>query len=116
MEINIIMSILVGLELSIAAGLRVFVPLLIAGVTIRMGWLDNLPIFQAEALDLKTAHSWLASTPALIGLSVAMVTEVLAAKIVIVDHFLDMIAAPLAVAAGFVLTSTFMGPDVDPFF
>lgn len=116
MEINIIMSILVGLGLSIAAGLRVFIPLLIAGITIRMGWLDSLPIFQAEALNLKLAHSWLASTPALIGLSVAMVTEVLAAKIVMVDHFLDMIAAPMAVAAGYILTSTFMGPDVDPFF
>lgn len=116
MEINIILSVLVGLGLSIAAGLRVFIPLLIAGVAIRMGWLDSLPILQQEATDLTVAHSWLATTPALIGLSVAMVTEVLAAKIVLVDHFLDLIAAPLAVAAGFLLTSTFMGPDVDPFF
>ena len=116
MDINIVISILVGLGLSISAGLRVFVPLLIAGVAIRLGWLDSLPILQQEATNLKAANSWLASTPALIGLSVAMVTEILAAKIVIVDHFLDMIAAPLAIAAGYILTSTFMGPDVDPFF
>ena len=44
--------------------------------------------------------AWLASTPALAAFAVATVMEIAAAHVPWLDHVLDVVAAPLAVAAG----------------
>lgn len=91
-----------GLGLSAAAGFRVFVPLLVAGLAVRSGHLE-------VAEDMQ----WLATDPALLALGIATLVEVAAAHIPWVDHLLDGLALPAATVAGAVLASAFV-VDVDP--
>jgi glucan phosphoethanolaminetransferase (alkaline phosphatase superfamily) len=90
-------SIALGIGLAAAAGFRIFVPLLVAGIAAR---LDIIP--------LNDAFAWLASTPALITLGTAAVFETLAYYIPGLDHLLDAIAGPAAVAAGVVASASVM--------
>jgi hypothetical protein len=89
-----LLSLAIGIGLAAATGMRVFVPLLVLGVTARMDWLPLSPGFQ-----------WLESWPAIIALAVAAVLEIGAYYIPVVDNFLDLIAGPLAVMAGIVATA-----------
>jgi hypothetical protein len=84
-----VLGILIGIGLSAACGFRVFIPLLVMGVAARLGWFDPSPGF-----------TWLASTPALAAFAAATAIEVAAAHVPWLDHVLDVVAAPLAVAAG----------------
>lgn len=90
--IQLVGALILGLGLSAACGLRVFLPVLGAAVAVRFGWLRP-----GEGWD------WLGSTAAISTLTVACVAEIVAAHIPAVDHFLDVIAAPLATAAGTLL-------------
>jgi hypothetical protein len=89
-----LLSIAIGIGLAAATGMRVFVPLLVLGVTARMEW-----------LPLSAGFQWLSSWPAIIAFAVAAVFEVGAYYIPVVDNFLDLIAGPLAVLAGVVTTA-----------
>ena len=91
-----------GLGLAAAAGFRVFVPLLAAGIAARVGY-----------LELASDFSWLSSTPALVALGTATVLEVVAYYVPWLDHVLDMVATPAAVAAG-VVASASVVTDVPP--
>src|SRR5688500_11906746 len=71
--------------------MRAFLPLLVTGLSARYGW---TPTELAEPLR------WLADTPALIALSVAVVLELAADKVPAVDHALDAIQGPVRTAAG----------------
>jgi hypothetical protein len=86
-----------GIGLAAATGFRVFLPLLIAGIAAHTG---HLP--------LNDSFAWLASTPALITLGTAAVCETLAYYIPGVDHVLDVVASPAAVAAGAVASAAVM--------
>ncbi len=97
-----LLSIALGIGLAAAAGFRVFVPLLAAGIAARAG-----------ILPLTDGFQWLASTPALLMLGTAAVFEVLAYYIPGVDHALDLIAGPAAVGAGVVASASVMS-DVPP--
>jgi len=97
-----LLSIALGIGLAAAAGFRVFVPLLAAGIAARTGFLPLTDGFQ-----------WLGSTPALLMLSTAAVFEVLAYYIPGVDHLLDVVAGPAAVGAGVVASASVMA-DVPP--
>jgi hypothetical protein len=88
------LSLGVGLGLAAAAGLRVFVPLLVLGSAARLGW-----------LPLASGFEWLSSGFGLATLSVATVLEVSAYYIPWVDNLLDVVAGPLAVMAGIVATA-----------
>jgi len=92
-----LVSIALGVGLAAAAGFRIFVPLLVAGIAARAGYLPLAEGFQ-----------WLASTPALLTLGTAAVVEVLAYYVPGVDHALDLIASPAAVAAGIVASASVM--------
>lgn len=97
-----LLSVALGIGLAAATGFRVFLPLFIAGLAARAGW-----------IPLTDAFSWLASTPALLTLATAAVFETLAYYIPGVDHALDLLASPAAVAAGVIVSASVM-TDVPP--
>jgi Domain of unknown function (DUF4126) len=96
-SIESLLSIALGLGLAAATGFRIFVPLLIAGLAARLGY-----------LPLGEGFQWLASTPALVMLVTAAVAETLAYYIPGVDHALDVIASPATLVAGVVASAAVM--------
>jgi hypothetical protein len=92
-----LLSIALGIGLAAAAGFRIFVPLLVAGIAARSGFLPLAEGFQ-----------WLASTPALLTLGSAAVFEALAYFIPGVDHVLDLVAGPAAIGAGVIASASVM--------
>lgn len=99
---DLLFSIALGIGLAAATGFRVFIPLLVAGLAARAGW-----------LPLTESFAWLQSTPALVALGTAAVLETLAFYIPGLDHLLDVLAGPLAVVAGVVASVSVM-VDVPP--
>ena len=99
---ELLLGIASGIGLSAACGFRIFVPLLIASIAHKFGWLplaDNL--------------EWLSSWPALIAFATASVAEIAAYYIPYVDNLLDTIAAPSAMIAGTVVSASTL-IDIDP--
>jgi hypothetical protein len=88
-EVDIAISIALGVGLAAATGLRVFLPLLIVSVASYAGY-----------LPLGENFAWLATPGALTLLAVAAVVEILAYYIPGVDNLLDTIATPAAFVAG----------------
>ena len=101
-QFTAVLSIALGIGLAAATGFRVFLPVLVAGLAARAGW-----------IPLADSFSWLSSTPALLMLGTAAVVETLAYYIPGVDHVLDVLAAPAAVAGGVVVSASVMS-DVPP--
>jgi len=99
----LLLSLLVGVGLSAAAGFRVFVPLLVVGIAQRTG-------HAALAADF----AWLGSNVALAALGLATLVEIAGYYIPWVDNALDTLATPAAVIAGIVLTGS-MVTEVSPF-
>src|SRR5512136_696111 len=97
-----LLSVMIGMGLSAACGFRVFVPLLILSIAGLSGHLRLAPGFE-----------WIASWPALLAFATATILEILAYYIPWVDHFLDMIAGPVALLAG-VLASASLVKDMPP--
>lgn len=95
--VSVVLSVATGLALAAAAGFRAFVPLLAAGLAIQFGYVEAAPGF-----------SWLGEPAVLVALSVATLAEITAYYVPGVDHVLDMIAAPVAVAAGIVAAAGVM--------
>ena len=98
------LSIGLGLGLSAACGFRIFVPFLVLGVAATTGQVTLAPGFD-----------WLASIPALIVLSIATLTEIVAYYVPWLDNLLDTVASPVAVVAGVVAMASLM-TDADPLF
>src|SRR5262245_46986420 len=92
-----------AVALSATAGIRAWLPLLLAGLSVRVGWLELGPSF-----------AFLASTKAPVVFTVATVIELLADKIPAVDHALDALETPLKLAAGTLLTATAFGTVTNP--
>ena len=99
---EILISLCLGITLSAASGLRVFIPPLIMCMAALFGDLPLAPNLQ-----------WIGSYPALIVLSTAVVVEVLAYYIPGVNNLLDLIEIPTAIAVGSVLTAATLG-DLNP--
>ena len=87
----VILSIMLGLGLAAACGLRVFLPLFAASV---------LTHFDIGGIGLNESFVWMGSWPAMIALGMATVVEMLSYYIPFVDHALDAIAIPLSSVAG----------------
>jgi hypothetical protein len=83
------LQILAGLGLAAAAGLRAFLPPLLVGLLARV-----------DLITLRGDMDWLAGTPALIILATAVVVEVLADKVPLLDHGLDVVGMAVKPAAG----------------
>jgi hypothetical protein len=92
-----------GIALAACAGLRAWLPLFLASLLARAGWLDLGPSFQ-----------FLASNKALVLFAVATFIEIVGDKIPVVDHALDAIGTPLRPAAGALLAAAAIGQVSDP--
>ena len=92
-----------AIALAASAGLRAWLPLLLAGGLARLGVLDLGPSFQ-----------FLASNKALVLFGVATAIELVGDKIPAVDHALDVIGTPLRPAAGALLAASVLGTVTDP--
>ncbi len=102
MNMEAVMGVLLGIGLGAACGFRIFVPLLVASIAIRGGFLTVTPEF-----------AWLGGTAALVTLSVATLLEIAAYYIPVIDHTLDVLGAPAAIIAGTILAAGFIG-HMDP--
>ncbi len=107
MDVSSLSEFLPALALAIAlaasAGLRAWLPLLLAGGLARAG-----------VLDLGASFSFLASNKALVLFGVATVIELVGDKVPAVDHALDVIGTPLRPAAGALLAASVLGTVSDP--
>lgn len=97
-----LLSICIGIGLSAACGFRVFVPPLVMSIASIYGH-----------LNLSSNFEWMGTYPALVVFAVATCVEIGAYYIPFVDHLLDWVATPLAIAAGTVVTASLI-PDADP--
>ncbi len=107
MDAAIVTDFLPALALAIAlaasAGLRAWLPLLLAGGLARWG-----------VLDLGSSFQFLGSNKALILFGVATAIELIGDKVPAVDHALDVIGTPLRPAAGALLAASVLGTVSDP--
>jgi hypothetical protein len=101
--VEILLEICLGIGLSAACGLRVFVPLLVLSVASRSGHLDLAPGF-----------AWIGGSSALVTFAVATLVEVAAYYVPWLDHLLDAVASPAAVIAGVVVTASVV-TSLDPY-
>ena len=101
--VELLAALALGVALAACAGLRAFLPLLLAGILARAGWLELGPSFQ-----------FLASNRALVLFGVASLLEILGDKIPVIDHALDALGTPLRPAAGALLAASVLGPVEDP--
>lgn len=95
-----LMAVAIGIGLSASVGFRVFLPLLVAAIAARLGW-----------LPLQGGFAWIGTTPAIIAFATAAAAEVAAYYIPFVDNLLDSIASPLAVAAGGLMMTSLLPVD-----
>ncbi|HJS21021.1 MAG TPA: DUF4126 domain-containing protein [Steroidobacteraceae bacterium] len=101
-QLDVLVSIALGIGLAAAVGFRVFLPLLVVSVA---GYTGYLPV--------SDTFSWLATLPALVMLSVAAIIEIAAYYIPGVDNLLDAVATPAALVAGTVVAAAVMA-DLPP--
>ena len=104
MNIEILLTILMGIGLSAASGFRVFIPLLVVSIASFTG-----------NLALADSFSWIGTLPALITFGIATVFEIAGYYIPWVDNILDTITSPMAVVAGAVLMASVV-TDISPLF
>jgi hypothetical protein len=93
-ELDLGLSIALGIGLAAATGLRLFLPMLVASVAAYTGH-----------LHLSDNFAWLATPAAVMLLSVAALVEVLAYYMPGVDNLLDTLATPAAFVAGTVISA-----------
>jgi hypothetical protein len=93
-ELDLGLSIALGVGLAAATGLRLFLPMLVVSVAAYSG---HLP--------LSDNFAWLATPAALVLLSVAALAEILAYYIPGLDNLLDTLATPAAFIAGTVIAA-----------
>jgi hypothetical protein len=101
-ELDIVVSLALGVGLAAAVGFRVFLPLLVMSGAAYGG-----------LLTLSDGLEWLATPTALAMLSVAALLEILAYYAPGVDNLLDTIATPAALVAGTIAAAAVM-TDLPP--
>lgn len=100
---ELLLSLCIGIGLSAACGFRVFVPLLIMSIAAKTGHLTLVPAFQ-----------WIGSDIALWTFAIATILEIAAYYIPLLHHVLDILATPVAITAGIIITAS-MVRGLDPF-
>jgi Domain of unknown function (DUF4126) len=96
----LIASIFLGIGLSASAGFRVFIPLLVAAVAGKLGW-----------IPLGAGFHWMSSYTAIACFATATIAEIAAYYIPVVDNFLDAITTPMAIGAGTLLATSVLPVD-----
>ncbi|MFN4145197.1 MAG: DUF4126 domain-containing protein [Runella sp.] len=99
---EIFLSLCLGVGLAACSGFRVFVPLLLSALAVHFGF-----------VSVDTGFEWLGSWAAIGVLATATVFEIGGYYMPWLDNLLDTIATPAAVAAGTLLTTSFVKID-DP--
>ena len=94
-NLETIISILLGVSLAAAVGFRIFVPLLIMSLASMGGY-----------LSLSSGFEWIGTFPALMIFAAASLFEIAAYFIPFVDNLLDTIAGPTAVIAGTIVMAS----------
>jgi hypothetical protein len=95
LNLETIISILLGVSLAAAVGFRIFVPLLIMSLASMGGY-----------LNLSSGFEWIGTFPALIIFAAASIFELAAYFIPFIDNLLDTIAGPTAVIAGTIVMAS----------
>jgi hypothetical protein len=104
-DMETLVTVLIGVSLSAAAGLRLLIPFFALSIAAIFG---HFPL--ADKLQ------WLDTTNALEGLGIAVVIETVIYYIPWLDHLLDAIALPTAMVAGILITAAFSSDlDLHPF-
>jgi len=99
--LELILPLGLGLALAASAGLRAFVPLFTVSV---LGW--------TGVIELGDTMAWLGAPAATLSLAVAVLVEILADKIPVVDHFTDIIGTVIRPLAGALVgTTLIVGAD-----
>jgi hypothetical protein len=101
-NLDLALSVALGIVLAASTGFRVFLPMLIASGAAYTGY-----------LPLDENFAWLATPLALTMLGVAALVEIVAYYVPGIDNLLDTLAAPAALVAGTVLSAAVM-TDVPP--
>lgn len=101
-NLEILVSILLGVSLAAAVGFRIFVPLFIMSLASLGGY-----------LNLSHGFEWIGTIPALIAFGAASIFELGAYFIPFVDNLLDTIAGPTAVIAGTIVMASSI-VELDP--
>ena len=96
MQILVVASqVAMGISLAACAGLRAFLPLLVVGIGGRLDW-----------IPLTSHFEWLASTPALVVFSVAVVAEFVGDKVPWFNNLLDVLQTFVKPVAGTILAAS----------
>jgi Domain of unknown function (DUF4126) len=101
-NVDLIMSVVLGIGLAAATGFRLFLPLLILSGAAYTGH-----------VRLDESFAWLGTPAALIMLGTAAIAEAVAFYVPGVDNLLDTLATPGAVVAGTVMSAAVMA-DLPP--
>jgi hypothetical protein len=101
-NLDLPISIVLGVGLAAATGFRIFLPMLILSIAASTG---HVP--------LDNSFAWLATPSATATLTVATVAEILAYYVPAVDNLLDALAGPAALVAGTMVSAAVMA-DVPP--
>jgi len=99
---ELLISLFIGIGLSATSGFRLFVPFLIVSIASLTGY-----------LELSSGFDWIGSYEALTAFAIAAAIEILAYFFPIVDNFISVLSAPLAVIAGTIITASVL-VDIDP--
>ena len=102
MDAGWVLPALQGIGLAAAAGLRTFLPLFVVSLCGRLEWLPLSPRFE-----------WMAETPALIAFGIAVILEVAADKVPLLDHLLDLVQFWIKPIAGAMLAAAVL-LDLEP--
>ena len=100
---ELVPSVALGIGLAACAGLRAWLPLLLAGALARGGF-----------IELGTSFRFIASNRALALFAVATLVEIIGDKVPAVDHTLDALSTILRPAAGALLAASVMWQISDP--
>lgn len=95
--VDALLAVSAGIALAAAAGLRIFVPLFAVSVA---GYTGHLVLAPGTA--------WLGSLAALVALALAVALEIAGYFLPVLDHALDALGAPLAVAAGILASASML--------
>lgn len=101
--VDFVPALALAIALAACAGLRAWLPLLLAGGMARLGY-----------LQLGESFGFLGSNKALLLFAVATLVEVVGDKFPAVDHALDVLGSVLRPAAGILLAASVLGQFTDP--
>ncbi len=101
--VDFVPALALAIALAACAGLRAWLPLLLAGGMARLGY-----------LQLGESFAFLGSDKALLLFAVATLVEIVGDKFPAVDHALDVLGSVLRPAAGILLAASVLGQFTDP--